>query len=97
VDEAGFAMTLLPCYSWSPRGVNLSVLYDAPQGRRVNVIGGYIAQGPDAGTFRYTADASLPTFKSKKQRKSLEEVAASYGLSVEEVGPIDGARLIAFL
>jgi hypothetical protein len=97
VDEAGFAMTLPPRYSWSPRGVNLSVLYEAPQGRRVNVVGGYIAQGPDAGTFRYTADASLPTFKSKKQRKSLEEVAASYGLSVEEVGPIDGARLIAFL
>jgi hypothetical protein len=97
VDEAGFAMTLPPCYSWSPVGVNLSVLYDAPQGRRVNVIGGYIAQGPDAGTFRYAAYASVPISKSKKARKSPEEVAASYGLSVEEVGPIDGARLVAFL
>ena len=90
-------MTLPPCYSWSPVGVNLSVLYEAPQGRRVNVVGGYMAQGPDAGTFRYTAYASVPTSKSKKARKSAEEVAASYGLAVEEVGPIDGARLVAFL
>ena len=90
-------MTLPPCYSWSPVGVNLSILYEAPQGRRVNVVGGYIAQGPDAGTFRYAAYASVPTSKSKKARKSPEEVAASYGLTVEEVGAIDGARFVAFL
>ncbi len=33
---------------------------------------------------------------SKKQRKSPAEVAASYGLSEEEVGPIDGARFVDF-
>ena len=90
-------MTLPPCYSWSPVGVNLSVLYEAPQGRRVNVVGGYIADGPAAGTFRYATYASLPASKSKKRRKSAEEVAASYGLSVEEVGAIDGTRFVAFL
>lgn len=90
-------MTLPPCYSWSPVGLNLSVLYEAPQGRRVNVVGGYIADGPDAGTFRYAAYASLPACKSKKRRKSDQEVAASYGLDVAEVGAIDGARFVAFL
>lgn len=70
-------MTLPPCYSWSPIGLNLSVLYEAPQGRRINVVGGYIAQGPEVGTFRYAVYASLPASKSKKQRKSAEDVAAA--------------------
>lgn len=97
MDEAGFALTLPPCYSWSPRGVSLCVRHEAPQGRRVNAIGGYMAHGPDAGTFAYATYASLPTSASKKRRKSLAEVAASYGLEEHEVGPIDGARFVAFL
>ena len=72
--------------------------YEAPQGRRLNAIGGYISHGPDAGTFHYAVYASLPKSKSKKQRKSPEEIAASYGLSPEnEVGPIDSDRFLAFL
>jgi hypothetical protein len=90
-------MTLPPCYSWSPVGQNLRVAYEAPQGRRVNVLGGYIAHGPDAGTFRYAVYASLPASKSKKRRKSVQEVAAGYGLSVAEVGAIDSARFLAFV
>ena len=90
-------MTLPTCYSWSPVGEGLNVPYEAPQGRRLNAIGGYISHGPDAGTFRYGVYACLPKAKSKKQRKSPEEIAASYGLSLCEVGPINSARFLAFL
>jgi putative transposase len=90
-------MTLPPCYSWSPVGQNLSVAYEAPQGRRLNAIGGFISHGPDAGTFRYAVYASLPKQKGKKQRTSAEARAASYGLSVSEVGAIDSPRFLAFV
>lgn len=90
-------MTLPPSYSWSPVGQPLLVPYEAPQGRRVNAIGGYFSHGPKAGTFAYAVYASLPKPTSKKQRKTPEEVAASYGLSLAEVGPIDSARLLAFV
>ena len=90
-------MTLPPCYSWSPVAENLTVPYEAPLGRRVNAIGGYISHGPDAGTFRYSVYASLPKAKSKKQRKSDAEIAASYGLCENEVGPIDSDRFVTFL
>ena len=97
LDEAGFAMTLPPSYSWSPVGQPLLVPYEAPQGRRVNAIGGYFSHGPQAGTFAYAVYAGLPKHNSKKQRNSPEEVAASYGLSLSEVGPIDSARFLAFV
>lgn len=97
LDEAGFGMTLPPSYSWSPVGKPVSVTYEAPQGRRVNAIGGYVSCGPLAGTFQYAVYASLPKSKSKKQRKSPEEIAASYGLTLAEVGPIDSGRFLAFV
>lgn len=90
-------MTLPPSYSWSPVGQPLLVPYEAPQGRRVNAIGGYFSHGPNAGTFAYAVYASLPKSKSKKQRKTPQAVAASYGLSLGEVGPIDSTRFLAFV
>ena len=90
-------MTLPPSYSWSPVGHPLAVPYEAPQGRRVNAIGGYFSHGPNAGRFAYAVYASLPKQKSKKQRKSPEQIAASYGLSIGEVGPIDSARFLCFV
>ena len=90
-------MTLPPCYSWSPVGVNLTVPYEAPQGRRINAIGGYISHGPEAGTFAYGVYASLPKSKRKKPRKSTAEIAATYGLCESEVGPLDSERFLAFL
>lgn len=90
-------MTLPPCYSWSPVGATVSVPYEAPQGRRINAIGGYISNGPEAGTFEYAVYASLPACKSKKRRKSAAEVAASYGLTLDEVGAIDSVRLVSFV
>ena len=97
LDEAGFALTLPPCYSWSPVGLRLSVPYQAPQGRRLNVIGGYISHGPAAGDFAYALYAGVPKSKSKQQRKSPAEVAAAYGLCENEIGAIDSTRLLAFL
>jgi hypothetical protein len=82
---------------WSPVGGNLTVPYEAPQGRRVNVIGGYISHGPAAGTFQYRAYASLPKAKSKNQRRTQAQIAAASGLSENEVGPIDSERFVAFL
>ena len=78
-------------------GKNFTVPYEAPQGRRVNVIGGYIAQGPDAGTFQSAVYAGLPKSKGKKSRKSPEAIAALSGFSLSEVGAIDSERFLAFL
>jgi hypothetical protein len=75
----------------------LAVPYEAPQGRRVNAIGGYLSRGVEAGRFEYAAYASLPASRGGKRRKSPEEVAACYGLSPQEVGPIDSARFLAFV
>ncbi len=90
-------MTLPPCRSWFPEGERLEVAYEAPQGRRVNAIGAHFTHGPQAGRFEYQSWACLPKSRAKKQRKSPEEVAAAHGLRVEEVGPIDSERLVAFI
>jgi transposase len=73
------------------------VPYQAPQGRRVNVIGAYFTHGPDAGRFDYRSWAVVPKSRAKKPRTTPEERAAAHGLTVEEVGPIDAERLVAFL
>jgi putative transposase len=39
MDEAGFAPTLPMGYTWAREGVRAIVPYEAPEGRRVNVIG----------------------------------------------------------
>jgi len=90
-------MTLPICYSWYPIGEVLRIPYEAPQGRRVNAIGLYVSHGPQAGTFAFESYASLPKNRAKKRRKSLAEIAATHGLSVEEVGPIDSERFLAFV
>ncbi len=49
LDESGFAPTLPTGYGWGRRGARLVVPYEAPQGRRVNVVGAlapYNAAGP---------------------------------------------------
>ena len=96
-DEAGFAMTLPPCYSWSPVGKPVSVAYEAPQGRRVNALGAYFSHGPLAGRFVYEAYASLPKSAAKKRRKTPQQIAKDHGLSPEEVGPIDSQRFLNFV
>lgn len=97
LDEAGFALTLPTTYSWFPRGQRLRVPYQSPQGRRVNVVGAYFTHGPDAGRLEYRSWAVLPKNRAKKPRTTPQERAAAHGLTVEEVGPIDAERLVAFL
>ena len=97
LDEAGFAMTLPVCYSWFPIGERLCIPYEAPQGRRVNAIGAYFSHGPLAGHFAYQTWASLPPHARAAKRKTAEQVAHDYGLTCAEIGPIDAARLLAFV
>jgi hypothetical protein len=97
LDEAGFAPTLPTTYSWSVVGERLQVAYEAPEGRRVNAVGAYFSHGPQAGEFHHQSWASLPKSRAKKQPPTLAEQAAAHQLQREEVGRIDGERLLAFI
>ena len=97
LDEAGFALTLPTTYSWFLAGERLTVPYEAPQGRRVNVIGAHFTHGPEAGRLEYPSWAVLPKSRAKQPRTSPEVRAAAHGLTVDEVGPIDADRVVAFL
>lgn len=90
-------MTLPPSYGWYPVGERLCVPYEAPQGRRVNAIGAYFSHGYEAGRFLFETYASLPKSKAKTRKKTVAEQAHAHGLAVDEVGPIDAARLLAFV
>ena len=46
LDESGFAPTLPIGYTWAREGTRPVVLYEAPQGRRVNVVGALNPFGP---------------------------------------------------
>jgi hypothetical protein len=48
LDESGFAPTLPTGYTWAREGTRPVVPYEAPQGRRVNVIGALALGGPRA-------------------------------------------------
>ena len=97
LDEAGFALTLPTSYSWYLEGERLTVAYQAPQGRRVNVIGAHFTHGPEAGCLEYQSWAVLPKSRAKDPRTTLEARATAHGLTVDEVGPIDAERVVAFL
>jgi hypothetical protein len=84
-------------YSWFLQGDRLHVPYEAPQGRRVNVIGAHFTHGPAAGRLEYQSWAVLPKSRAKQPRLTPEARAAAHGLTVEEVGPIDAERVVTFL
>lgn len=90
-------MTLPTTYSWFPRGHRLRIPYQASEGRRVNAIGAYITHGPGAGRLLSRTWASLPKSRAKRRRTSVDERAAAYGLTADEVGPIDSERLVTFI
>jgi DDE superfamily endonuclease len=73
------------------------VPYQAPQGRRVNVIGAYFTHGPESGRLEHRSWAVLPKSRAAKPRTTAEERATAQGLTAEEVGPIDAERFVAFL
>jgi len=83
--------------SWSLVGERLTVPYEAPQGRRVNVMGLYITHGPQAGEFPFISLAQLPQSRSKQPRQSLAERAAAQGVAAEEVGRIDAEVFLGFV
>jgi putative transposase len=97
LDEAGFSMTLPVSYSLYPINERLCLPFEASQGRRVNALGAYFSHGPCAGRFEYQTWASLPAHARNAKRKTAEQVAQDYGLSLEEIGPIDSARLLDFV
>jgi len=100
VDEAGLALTLPPTMSWGPAGERLRVPYFAPQRRRLNLIGAYLTQGPQAGDFQFAPFASLPTPRSPKGKDPAEDLAQralKEGLAPEDVGKIDSAVFLAFV
>lgn len=104
VDEAGFALTLPTTTTWGAVGCPRRVPYEAPQGRRLNVIGGYFSHGPQAGDFQFATFAKVPDVKRGPDGalqvppdKSLAELAAAHGLQAEDVGVIDSEVFLGFL
>jgi hypothetical protein len=90
-------MTLATSSSWFLKGQRLKVPYQAPQGRRVNAIGAHFTHGPEAGRLETQSWAVLPKSRAKQPRVSMAARAAAEGLKVEEVGPIDAERVVAFV
>ena len=58
LDECGFAPTMPTGYRWAREGVRPLVRYEAPQGRRVNVLG---AWAPFGSHPRFVAQSRLAT------------------------------------
>ena len=46
LDQCGFAPTLPTSYTWAREGTRPLLRYEAPQGRRVNVLGAFAPFGP---------------------------------------------------
>ena len=88
-------MTLPTAYSWSPVGEPVCVPYEANQGRRLNLLGAYFSDGVEAGRFEYELYLGLPKSRANKTKGHI--VCLPAGVSVQEVGAIHGARLVAFL
>lgn len=97
LDEAGFALTLPTTSSWCPRGARRRGPDQAPRGRRGNALGASFTHGPDAGRLECRSWAVLPKRRAKRPRATPAARAAAQGLTVDEGGPIDAARLIACL
>ncbi len=100
VDEAGFALTQPTTTTWGPVGCPRYVPYEAPQGRRLNVIGGYFSHGPQQGEFQFACLASVPKQKRRADgsyRKTLAEVATEHGLTEVDLGAIDSDMFLAFI
>ncbi len=100
VDEAGFALTQPTTTTWGAVGGPRPVPYQAPQGRRLNVIGGYFSHGPLAGRFEFATWAKVPLPERRADgsyRKGLAEVAAEHGLEADDLGAIDSEAFLAFV
>jgi hypothetical protein len=93
-------MTQPTTTTWGAVGCPRWVPYIAPQGRRLNVIGGYFSHGPQAGRFEFAAWAKVPLparGADGAYRKPLAEVAAAHGLHEEDLGIIDSEVFLGFV
>ena len=81
LDQSGFAPTLPTGYSWGRLGTRLAVPYEAPQGRRVNVVG---ALAPD--------DPAGPRVRYETRRKAEGRYDAAAHLAFVDRLAADGAR-----
>lgn len=93
-------MTQPTTTTWGAVGCRRLVPYEAPQGRRLNVIGGYFSHGPQRGEFQFAAFGRVPEPKPRadgSRSKTWEQVAAEHGLTAEELGVIDSAVFLAFV
>jgi transposase len=100
LDEAGFALTQPTTTTWGERGRPRRVPYEAPQGRRLNVIGGYFSHGPQVGEFQFATFAKVPAPKPRQDGtvgKTWAQVAAEHGLAEEDLGVIDSEVFLAFV
>lgn len=97
LDEAGFAMTQPTTYSWYFMKERLTIPYEAPQGRRLNVMGAYFSHGPCAGRFEFESLGSLPKSQAKVPRMTLAELAEKHGLELHEVGTLDANFFVKFV
>lgn len=87
LDECGFAPTLPTNYTWARTGTRPLVAYEAPQGRRVNVIGALAAAGPRP-RFVYASRRAGRTPKAKGARTQAGAPAP---------GRLDSAAFLAFV
>lgn len=93
-------MTQPTTTTWGAVGCPRLVSYEAPQGRRLNVIGGYFSHGPQAGDFQFTSYASVPRAErlaDGSSRKPPGQLAAKHGLAAEDLGTIDSEVFLAFV
>lgn len=81
-------MTLPNAYSWSPVGKRLYVPYEAPQGRRVNVVG---ALFHGSHRFEFWTRARVPETKRKVMPKR------ATGLQGSELGILSAELVIDFI
>ena len=93
-------MTQPTTTTWGAVGCPRLVPYEAPQGRRLNVIGGYFSHGPQQGEFRFATFARIPLRKPRVEGsvgKSLAQQAAEHGLTEEDLGSIDSEVFLGFV
>jgi hypothetical protein len=104
LDECGFAPTLPTSYTWARVGVRPLIPYEAPQGRRVNVIGALAADGPQprfvyasrraTRVTRATKTTTKTTRATKRRKRRETPPAATVGATN---GRLDSAAFLAFV
>jgi DDE superfamily endonuclease len=93
-------MTQPTTTTWGAVGCPRVVPYEAPQGRRLNAIGGYFSAGPRVGDFEFGTFASVPKPKRRANgtfSKPLAQVALEHGLTEEDLGVIDSEVFLGFI